>query len=273
LLAPPDGGAPSSEPVTDLWVDGPGGTIHALLARPSSSVANGNYSLAIPTVFMIHGGPAAADDDSFDALRATYLDAGIAVCQVNYRGSTGYGSEWRDALTARVGHTELSDISAVQDYLTVRGLIDPARCAIAGHSWGGFLTLLALGAQPSRWACGVAGVPVADYVAAYADEMEPMRAYDRALFGGSPSERPLAYEDSSPLSLAAYVEAPVLILAGENDPRCPIRQIDNYLEKVTKLGKDFTVYRFSSGHGSMVVAERIRQVAAEVAFVRSHLVV
>jgi dienelactone hydrolase len=271
LLAPPHGKAALSEPLTDQWVDGPGGSIHVLLAHPPSSALAGNDSMSLPTVFMVHGGPAAADDDSFDALRAAYLDAGIAVCQLNYRGSTGYGSAWRDALTARVGHTELADIAAVQDHLTVHGLVDPRHCAITGHSWGGYLTLLALGAQPSRWACGVAGVPVADYVTAYADEMEPMRAYDRALFGGAPEDKPLAYEDSSPLSWAPFVEAPVLVFAGENDPRCPIRQIDNYLDALARLRKDYAVYRFNAGHGSMVVAERMRQVATEIAFVREHL--
>lgn len=264
LPVPGNGARPAgSEPLTDLWVEGPGGRIHAFLARPTEAV--------YPTVFLVHGGPAAADDDSFDALRATYLDAGIAVCQVNYRGSTGYGSAWRDALTARVGHTELADIAAVQDHLAIRGLTDPGRCAIAGHSWGGFLTLLALGTQSSRWVCGVAGVPVADYLAAYADEMEPMRAYDRALFGGSPAERPEIYADSSPLSWAAYVTAPVLVMAGENDPRCPIRQIDNYLAALAARGAEHVVYRFNTGHGSMVVEERMRQVAVEVAFVREHL--
>lgn len=265
LIPAPDGGPAPSRPVTDLWVDGPGGRIHALFASPACAKA------VSPVVFLVHGGPASADDDSFDALRATYLDAGIAVCQVNYRGSTGYGSEWRDALTARVGHTELADIAAVQDYLAIQGHADLDRCAIAGHSWGGYLTLLALGSQPSRWACGVAGVPVADYVTAYEDEMEPMRAYDRALFGGSPAEKDAAYRDSSPLSWAQYVEAPVLVFAGENDPRCPVRQIDNYLDAMRRLRKDYAVYRFNAGHGSMVVEERIRQVAAEVAFVRDHL--
>ncbi len=274
LIAPPDGGPPPSQPVTDIWVDGPGGRIHALLARPAGHppIADADHSnTALPTVFCVHGGPAGADEDSFDALRATYLDAGIAVCQVNYRGSTGYGSAWRDALTERIGHTELADIAAVHDHLITRGLVDPARSAIAGHSWGGYLTLLALGTQPSRWAVGVAGVPVADYLAAYADEMEPMRAYDRALFGGSPDEKPDAYADSSPLSWIDQVTAPMLVMAGENDPRCPIRQIDNYLQALADRHADYRVYRFNAGHGSMVVAERLRQVACEVAYVRERL--
>lgn len=273
LIEPPDGGAPGSQPVHDIWVDGPGGPIHALLARPAAAppVVEGAVNTPLPTVFLIHGGPASSDEDSFDVRRATYLDAGIAVCQVNYRGSTGYGSIWRDALTERIGHVELADIAAVQDALVLRGLVDVDQCAIAGHSWGGFLTLLALGTQPSRWQAGVAGVPVADYTAAYEDEMEPLRAYDRALFGGSPQEVPGKYIDSSPLTWVDQVRTPVLLMVGANDPRCPVRQIDNYIAALQARGADYEVYRFDAGHGSLVVAERLRQVACEVDFIRRHL--
>jgi dipeptidyl aminopeptidase/acylaminoacyl peptidase len=268
LVAPPGPPAPGSEPVRDVWVDGPGGPIHALLAvPPAESVAAGPW----PTVFAVHGGPAAGDEDSFDASRAAWLDAGFAVVQVNYRGSTGYGSAWRDALTERIGHTELADIAAVHDHLAAVGTVDPAASVIAGYSWGGFLALLALGTQPERWAAGVAGVPVADYLAAYEDEMEPLRAYDRALFGGSPAEVPDAYRDSSPLTYVDRVRAPVLVLAGENDPRCPIRQIDNYLDALAVQGSRYAVYRYDAGHGSMVVAERLRQLACEIGFVRDVL--
>ncbi len=79
---------------------------------------------------------------------------------------------WRDALEARVGHVELEDVAAVADHLVATGVADPDRLVLAGASWGGFLTLLGVGTQPERWAVGLAGVPVADYVAAYEDEME-----------------------------------------------------------------------------------------------------
>jgi dipeptidyl aminopeptidase/acylaminoacyl peptidase len=131
--------------------------------------------------------------------------------------------------------------------------------------------LLALGVQPERWVAGVAGVPVADYLAAYEDEMEPLRAYDRALFGGSPQDVPDAYRDSSPISYIDRVRAPVLILAGENDPRCPIRQIDNYLDLLAERGARYAIYRYEAGHGSMVVDERLRQLACEIGFVRGVL--
>ncbi|AZI59335.1 S9 family peptidase [Nakamurella antarctica] len=274
LLRPPGEPAPASQPVADVWVDGPGGRIHALMARPApGGVANGVEANggALPTVFFVHGGPAAADEDDYDATRAAWLDAGFATVQVNYRGSTGYGSQWRDALTQRMGHTELADIAAVYDHLLVQGLADADACVIAGYSWGGYLALLAAGTQPSRWAAVVAGVPVADYVAAYEDEMEPLRAYDRALFGGSPAQVPDKYADSSPITYVDAVRAPVLVLAGENDPRCPIRQIDNYLGKLAELGSPYEVYRYEAGHGSMVVQERLRQVLVEIDFVRRAL--
>ena len=157
---------------------------------------------------------------------------------MNYRGSTGYGSAWRDALTGRPGLTELEDVGAVYDALVAEGVVDPQRALITGGSWGGFLTLLGLGTQPERWAAGIAEVPVADYLAAYEDEMEGLRAYDRALFGGSPEEVHDVYVRSSPLTYVDAVAAPVLVVAGANDPRCPIRQIDNYLGELEKLGKD-----------------------------------
>jgi len=265
LLTPPGEPAPPSVPVTDVWVDGPGGKIHALISTPPG--VQGPYA----TVFSIHGGPHWLDSDSFSAARAAVVDAGYAVVHVNYRGSTGYGSAWRDAIIGRPGATELEDVAAVHDWAVASGLADPQRCVLEGGSWGGYLTLLGLGTQPERWAAGVAAVPVADYVAAYEDEMEQLKAMDRVLFGGSPEEASEAFAAGSPITYAERVKAPVLVTAGANDPRCPIRQIDNYLARLVELGKPHEVYRFDAGHGSLVVAERIRQMAVELDFVRRHV--
>jgi dienelactone hydrolase len=266
LLVPPGPVAPPSVEVNDSWVDGPGGRIHVLWATPPEA---GGAPHA--TIFYIHGGPHWLDADVFMASRAAWLDAGYAVVHVNYRGSTGYGTVWRDAINGRPGLTELEDIAAVHDWAIAQGIADPARTVLAGRSWGGYLTLLGLGIQPERWAAGVAGVPVADYLAAYEDEMEPLQALDRVLFGGSPEEKPEAYRASSPITYAEQVRAPVLVTAGRNDPRCPIRQIDNYLDRLRELGKDAEEYRYDAGHGSMVIDEVVREMAAELDFVRRHV--
>jgi dienelactone hydrolase len=264
VLQPPGERPPASVPVEDVAAPGPGGDVHALVAVPAGP---GPYA----TVFLLHGGPTSHDTDSFAADRAAYVDAGYAVVQVNYRGSTGYGTAWRDALEGRPGLTELEDVAAVREALVARGTLDPARCAVTGGSWGGYLTLLALGTQPDDWVVGVAAVPVADYLAAYADEMEPLRAFDRSLFGGSPEEVPDVWRAASPLTYVDAVRAPVLVLAGANDPRCPLRQIENYLAALAERGHPHEVYRFDAGHGSLVVDERVRQMAVELDFVRRHL--
>jgi dienelactone hydrolase len=263
LLTPPGDRAPGSVPVEDLWVDGPGGPVHALVARPPETNA------PAPAVVSLHGGPHAADEDRFSAVRALWVDAGFVVVEVNYRGSTGYGSGWRDAIEGRPGLTELEDVAAVLDACVASGVVDSARVVVEGWSWGGYLALLAAGTQPDRWAGALAGVPVADYLTAYADEMEQLRAFDRALFGGSPQERPEVYRASSPLTYVDAVAAPVLVLAGENDPRCPIRQVDNYLAALAARGDvPYEVSRFDAGHGSLVVEETMRHAAIEIGFAR-----
>lgn len=266
LLEPPGHKAPQSVVLHDEFVPTENGQVHALYARPADAPDG-----PLPTIFSLHGGPHSHDEDRFSAYRAVWLDAGFAVVHVNYRGSSGYGSAWRDAIEGRPGLTELADVAAVHEWAVNKGLADPARCVVNGASWGGYLSLLALGTQPGLWAAGVAGVPVADYLAAYEDEMEPLRAFDRALFGGSPDDVRDRYVECSPITYVDQVQAPVLVVAGENDPRCPIRQIENYLARLADRDSPYEVYRYDAGHGSLVVAETIKQTAIEVHFVRRHL--
>ncbi|WP_330174450.1 prolyl oligopeptidase family serine peptidase [Streptomyces sp. NBC_01498] len=264
VLDPPGATAPASVPVADVWVEGPGGRIHALVQRPAGE---GPF----PTVFEIHGGPTAHDRDSFAAGPAAWVDHGYAVVRVNYRGSTGYGRAWTDALKHRVGLIELEDIDAVRDWAVTSGLADPAKLVLSGGSWGGYLTLLGLGTRPDAWAVGLAAVPVADYVTAYHDEMEALKSMDRTLLGGTPEEVPERYEASSPLTYVDAVRAPVYLSAGVNDPRCPIQQVENYVDRLAARGAPHEVYRYDAGHGSLVVEERIKQVRLELDFARRHL--
>lgn len=264
VLDPPGAKAPGSVPVSDVWVEGPGGRIHALVQRPAG---DGPF----PTVFEIHGGPTAHDRDSFAAGPAAWVDHGYAVVRVNYRGSTGYGREWTDALKHRVGLIELEDVAAVREWAVTSGLADPAKLVLSGGSWGGYLTLLGIGTQPDAWAVGLAAVPVADYVTAYEDEMEALKSMDRTLLGGTPEEVPERWAASSPLTYVDAVRAPVYISAGLNDPRCPIQQVENYVDRLAARGAPHEVYRYDAGHGSLVVEERIKQVRLELDFAARHL--
>ncbi|MHB1064968.1 MAG: alpha/beta hydrolase family protein [Georgenia sp.] len=259
--------AAPSVPVRDVWADGPGGPVHALLRLPETGTA------PFPVVMDVHGGPAWHRSDAFSAQLAAWVDHGFAVVSVNYRGSTGYGAAWRDAIEGRVGLTELEDLAAVHDTLVADGVVDPARSVLSGASWGGYLTLLGLGTQPERWTVGLADVPVADYVTAYAAEMPDLQAFDRSLFGGSPAEVPQRYRESSPLTYVAAVRAPVLITAGEHDPRCPVGQIHTYVGTLRAVRGDGAVelYTYGAGHGSVVDDEEVAQLRRQLDFVRRHL--
>jgi dipeptidyl aminopeptidase/acylaminoacyl peptidase len=257
--------APPSVPVEDLDVEGPGGRIHALISRPEFG------SAPYPAVFLLHGGPTDHDRDSFSPEVAGWVDAGFAVVRVNYRGSTGYGSAWRDALHGDVGHIELADVTAVRTAVVDAGIADPDRLVLAGTAWGGYLTLLGLGTQPGLWAAGIAAVPLACHVTAYEDEPESLRAYHRALFGGSPEEQPDRYAASSPITYVDQVKSPVLILVGENDSRCPPRQIQKYVAQLEQHGCEHEVYTYDAARGNLVVAERIAQTALQLEFARKHV--
>lgn len=260
LLRPVGDPSPPGVRYSDLWV----GDIHAFVAEPPTGRPH-------PTVFVIHGGPEAHDRDTFSPPAQSWIDHGIAVVHVNYRGSTGYGRAWRDALTGNPGLTELEDIAAVWERVVSEGIAQRDRVVLSGGSWGGYLTLLGIGTQPDKWALGVALVPVADYIAAFEDEMDPLKAYDRALFGASPEENPELYRKRSPLTYIDNVRVPVFILAGENDPRCPIRQIDNYVARLQELGKPHEMVRYDAGHGSLRNEERVRHQELMLDFVARHM--
>lgn len=257
--------APPSVPIEDIDVEGEGGRIHALVSKPEVGTS------PFPAVFLMHGGPTSHDRDAFSPEVAAWVDAGYAVVRVNYRGSTGYGSAWRDALHGDVGHIELADVAAVRQWVVDQGIVDPDRTLLAGSAWGGYLTLLGLGTQPDLWACGIAAVPIACHQTSYEDEAESLRAYHRVLLGGSPDEQPERYAASSPITYVSQIKSPLLILAGENDTRCPLRQIEKYVAQLAEHGLEHEVYTYDAIRGSLVVSERIAQTALQLEFARKHV--
>jgi dipeptidyl aminopeptidase/acylaminoacyl peptidase len=260
--------APAGVPYRSWWFDNDRGQkVHGFIATPAPGSNPGPF----PTIMLVHGGPTWAYTDSFMSDVQAWVDHGFAVAMVNYRGSTGYGIAFRDALIGDPGFPEVADVTAGLDDLVAQGIADPARAVIAGGSWGGYITLLALGRDPKRWAAAAAAVPVADYVTAYRDEAPSLQSFDRSLFGGSPDEASALYTERSPLTYVDDVRAPVLIIAGDNDSRCPIQQVLNYVDALEARNHPVEVYRFDAGHGSLVIDERIKHMRAELEFVLQHL--
>ena len=246
------------------YPNGDGDTVHAFVAVPDGDPP-------YPLVVEAHGGPASHVADALDPYVQAWVDHGFAVLLPNYRGSTGFGKDWEDRLEGDPGRPELIDLRAGRDHLVADGLADPQRSVLTGASWGGYLTLQGLGTQPETWSAGVATVPVADYLTAYADESPDLQEFDRSLFGGTPDEIPERFHERSPLTHVERVVAPVLIITGANDTRCPRRQVDNYVDALVELGVPHAYDVYDAGHGSMEVDEQIRQQELALDFVASHL--
>jgi dipeptidyl aminopeptidase/acylaminoacyl peptidase len=258
--------APSGRPFESIRFDNRHGqSVQGFLVTPEG---DGPW----PIFVRPHGGPTWLDEDRWHPEVQSYVDAGFAVALVNYRGSTGRGAEWRDALIGDIGGPELEDLNDAFDHLVERGVADPERAVVGGWSWGGYLTLMMLGKHPERrWRCGIAGIPVGDYELGYEDLSPNLQAYDRALLGGRPDEVPELMAERNPIHSADAVQAPVLFLIGENDSRCPYRQAMVYVDRLKAREHEHEVYLFSTGHGSFDVEEEIRQQRAILGFLERHV--
>ena len=224
-----------------------------------------------PTLVHVHGGPTSIDLDRWAPDLQAYADAGFQVVLVNYRGSVGFGADWRDTLIGNIGWPEVEDVLAGVDDLLAKGLADPDRLAIAGWSWGGYITLLMHGMHPDRFRVGVAGVPVGDYALGYSDLSPELQAYDRALLGGTPDEVPQLMAERSPISYVDNVKAPILFLAGENDVRCPLPQVMAYVDRLRGREHPHELYLFPTGHAPYQIDERIQQTGVVLAFLAAHV--
>ena len=259
--------APAGRPYESWHFENPlGQRVHGFLVTPDDS--GGPF----PVLMFVHGGPTSLDRDRWQPEVQAYVDAGFAVGLVNYRGSIGYGREWRDVLIGDIGGPELEDVNAGLRDLVERGVADPTRAVVGGWSWGGYVTLLELGKHPELWACGMAGVPIGDYEDGYEQLSPLLQAYDRALLGGcEPKDVPDLMRERSPINFADAVRAPVLFVIGKNDSRCPYRQAMRYVERLEARGHPHQVYVFETGHGSFDVDERVRQVAMIREFFARHV--
>ena len=266
LIDPSAGQMPATPTSTDVFTDGPGGRIHSLLTEPSGGTR------PYPTVFWVHGGPWWRDEHAWRDSVPALTDAGIAVVRVNFRGSTGYGTAWRDALHRDIGAIECADIAAVREGLVRDGVIDPERVGIGGGSWGGYVTLYALGTQPDAWVAGAALVPLADWALSWELQHANWRATDAALIGGRLEDAPELFAAASPITYVDHVRAPVLITAGESDPHCPVQQVDSYVERLQARGHDVTYDRRTGGHVAWDADTRVAETRKFVDFLKSKLI-
>ncbi|PLS80493.1 MAG: S9 family peptidase, partial [Chloroflexi bacterium] len=205
------GEVPPSRPWRSMTFPSTDGTpIQGWLALPEG---DGPF----PTILDTHGGPTAVMMEYYSAGAQAWLDHGYAFATINYRGSTTFGREFEQQIWGDVGHWEVEDMVAAQRWLVDQGISAPHQILLTGWSYGGYLTLQALGKRPELWAGGLAGIAIADWAIQYEDSAETLKGYLLALLGGTPDEKPEVYAAASPITYVERVQAPVLVIQGSND--------------------------------------------------------
>ncbi|MBI2913949.1 MAG: S9 family peptidase, partial [Chloroflexi bacterium] len=247
-----------------------GQEVPALLYRPRGAVG------PTPAVVFIHGGPTAQHVNTWDPLTQYLLSRGITVLAPNYRGSTGYGRAFMEANRLDLGGGDLADVVAGADYLLRQGLADPSRVALTGGSYGGYLTMLALTKTPDGpgghgWAAGSAVVPFVNWFTEYENEREDLKHWDRENLG-DPVADAGRYRDRSPIFFIDNARAPVQIIAGAHDPRCPASEAQQARDALLARGieVDFVVYP-DEGHGFRSTENRVDALLRRAAFLERHL--
>ena len=236
-------------------------TVPALLYRPEDA------SPKSPAVIVIHGGPTWHFSYTWYPLMSHLVSRGWIVLAPNYRGSTGYGREWQTLNRYDLGGGDADDCAAGAHYLVREGLADPHRIAVTGRSHGGYLTMSCLTRYPDLWAGGSAIVPFLNLFNCHEDMREDLKHWDIENMG-DPQENYDLWHERSPYFYLDRVRAPVQLICGENDPRCPARDSITARDKLLDLGRqvDFKMYE-GEGHGFLKIENVIDSEVRRVEFI------
>ncbi len=224
-----------------------------------------------PAIVYIHGGPSSQTVNSFNRIVQYLLNEGYAVIAPNYRGSTGYGKEFHDANRFDMGGGDLQDVLAAADWIKQSDYIDPNKLIIMGGSYGGYMTMMGLTKAPLVWAAGVAIVPFVNWFTEVENEDPLLREYDLATMG-DPVKNKALWDDRSPINFVDKIKAPVFLLAGGNDPRCPQSEAQQVASAIEKKGGTAVLKIYENeGHGFAKIENQIDAYKRVADFLKSHV--
>jgi len=201
-----------------------GRTAHALYYPPANAAFQGPAGERPPLVVATHGGPTAGVVSDLHLSYQYFTSRGVAVVDVDYGGSTGYGRAYRKRLEGQWGIVDVDDCVAAAQFLAGRGDVDPARLAIRGGSAGGYTTLCALTFR-DVFAAGASYYGVADVVALAVDTHKFESRYLDRLIGPWPQAEAL-YRERSPIHFTDRLSCPVILLQGLEDEVVPPAQAE-----------------------------------------------
>lgn len=231
--------------VEEIWYESTGGTqIQGWIVKPPDFDESETY----PLILHIHGGPHGMYNVSFSWPYQTFASNGYVVLYTNPRGSTGYGTEFGNAIDKAYPSVDHDDLMGGVDAVLERGYIDPDRLYVTGCSGGGVLSSWAIG-QTDQFAAAAVRCPVVNWISFAGTADIVQWGYHR--FDGYFWDDPTAWLEHSPIMHVGEVSTPTLLMTGELDLRTPMSQTEEYYAALKVLGVEAVMLRFNDEyHGT-----------------------
>ena len=221
-------------------------------------------------VLHIHGGPEGAATRTFMPVIQALAVCGFTVLAPNVRGSEGYGKRWYSIDDVERRLDSVADLAALHAWLPTQGL-DPARAALWGGSYGGYMVLAGVTMQPDLWSAGVDIVGISSLVTFLENTSGYRRAYREREYGRLDRDRTVL-ETASPLTYLDQLRAPLFVIHGANDPRVPLSEAEQIKAALDARGVPCVLKVYADeGHGLAKRANRLDAYPAAIAFLDNAL--
>jgi dipeptidyl aminopeptidase/acylaminoacyl peptidase len=241
---------------TVRWKSKGGIALEGIATFPAGYTEGKKY----PFLVLPHGGPEANDELRFDPFSRTIAGLGYVVLQPEYRGSTGYGADFLQAIYQHFGDRAYQDVDSATDYAIAQGWADPDHLAIFGWSAGGFMTSWTV-TQTGRYKAAIEGAGITDWGPFLWTSDISQIDYDARWT----DEDPEAFRQFSAVAFASKVTTPLLILHGEADQRVPTFQGFEYFQILAARGKTVRMVTYPGSPHFPTVWEQRLNVMQEIA--------
>jgi dipeptidyl aminopeptidase/acylaminoacyl peptidase len=234
-------------PYEIFWQSSDGETVYGIYSPPTSSRYQGEG--LPPAIVLIHGGPTSNVRIGYNLEAAFFTSRGYGYLEVNYRGSTGYGRKYRNALRGNWGKLDVIDAAGGAQALIDQGLADGSRLVIKGGSAGGYTVLNALIRYPGMFKAGLCSYGVSNLFTLAMDTHKFEERYTDSLVGSLP-EAAKKYRAWSPVFHASGIKDPIAIFQGEEDKVVPPSQSEEIVDalKANEVTYEYHLYP-GEGHG------------------------
>lgn len=240
-------------------------SVQAFFYPPTNSQYRGEDNQLPPVIAICHGGPTGATDCSLNLKIQYWTNRGFAVVDINYRGSTGFGRYYRDALNGAWGLADIEDTQYAIKFLTTQQKVDPQRCIIRGSSAGGYTVLSAL-TFTDTFKAGASLYGIGNLETLASDTHKFESRYLDKLVGPYPEQKAI-YQQRSPINHIDQLNCPVIFLQGLEDKVVPPNQAELMVNSLKKKGIPVVYVKFhDEGHGFRKAENIIRAMQAELDF-------